>query len=88
MCGIDRFIIDNYADRKHNENEHDAHILSADIPIINEEESRAMKPDYCLVLLRYFKKAFLKENVQSTGALEQTSYHPRINYKKVIGMKN
>ncbi|HXY53898.1 MAG TPA: class I SAM-dependent methyltransferase [Nitrospirota bacterium] len=56
-CGIDRFIIDYAADR--NPDKHGARTLGTDIPIISEEESRKMKPDYYLVLPWHFKKEFL-----------------------------
>jgi SAM-dependent methyltransferase len=57
-CGIDRFIIDYAADR--NPDKHGARTLGTDIPIISEEESRAMKPDYYLVLPWHFKEEFLE----------------------------
>jgi SAM-dependent methyltransferase len=57
-CGIDRFIIDYAADR--NPDKHGARTLGTDIPIISEEASRAMKPDYYLVLPWHFKKEFLE----------------------------
>ncbi len=57
-CGIDRFIIDYAADR--NPEKNGARTLGTDIPIISEEESRAMKPDYYLVLPWHFKKEFLE----------------------------
>lgn len=37
-----------------------ARTLGTDIPIIGEEESRAMKPDYYLVLPWHFEQEFLK----------------------------
>ena len=57
-CGIDRFIIDCAADR--NPDKNGARTLGTDIPIISEEKSRAMKPDYYLVLPWHFKKEFLE----------------------------
>jgi SAM-dependent methyltransferase len=57
-CGIDRFAIDFAADR--NPEKHGARTLGTDIPIISEEESRAMKPDYYLVLPWHFKAEFLE----------------------------
>jgi SAM-dependent methyltransferase len=57
-CGIDHFIIDYAADR--NPDKHGARTLGTDIPIISEEESRAMNPDYYLVLPWHFKKEFLE----------------------------
>ncbi len=57
-CGIDRFIIDYAADR--NPGKHGARTLGTDIPIISEEQSRAMKPDCYLVLPWHFRKEFLE----------------------------
>jgi len=57
-CGIDKFIIDCAAER--NPDKYGARTLGSDIPIISEKESRAMKPDYYLVLPWHFKKEFLE----------------------------
>lgn len=57
-CGIDNRIVDFAADR--NPDKHGAKTLGTDIPIISEEESRAMKPDYNLVLPWHFEQEFLK----------------------------
>lgn len=57
-CGIDKTIVDYAADR--NPHKHGARTLGTDIPIISEEQSRAMKPDYYLVLPWHFKKEFLE----------------------------
>ncbi|TAK86059.1 MAG: class I SAM-dependent methyltransferase [Betaproteobacteria bacterium] len=57
-CGIDKSIIDCAADR--NPDKHGARTLGTDIPIVSEEESRAMNPDYYLVLPWHFRKAFLE----------------------------
>ncbi len=57
-CGIDRFVIDCAADR--NPDKHGARTLGTDIPIVSEEESRAAKPDYYLVLPWHFKAEFLE----------------------------
>jgi SAM-dependent methyltransferase len=57
-CGLDRFIIDYAADR--NPDKNGARTLGTDIPIISEDESRAMKPDYYLVLPWHFKQEFLE----------------------------
>lgn len=64
-CGIDRFIIDYAADR--NPDKHGARTLGTDIPIISEEESRAMKPDYYLVLPWHFKKEFLERERETVN---------------------
>jgi len=57
-CGIDHSIVDCAADRS--PEKHGARTLGTDIPIISEEESRAMNPDYYLVLPWHFKKEFLE----------------------------
>lgn len=57
-CGIDNRIIDAAADR--NPDKHGAFTLGTDIPIISEEQSRQMKPDYYLVLPWHFREEFLK----------------------------
>jgi SAM-dependent methyltransferase len=57
-CGIDNTIIDCAADR--NEEKHGARTLGTDIPIVSEEESRNMKPDYYLVLPWHFRDEFLE----------------------------
>lgn len=57
-CGVDRFIIDYAAER--NPDKYGARTLGTDIPIISEAESRAMKPDYYLVLPWHFKAEFLQ----------------------------
>lgn len=62
-CGIDKFIVDYAADR--NPHKHGARTLGTDIPIISEAESRAMKPDYYLVLPWHFKKEFLEREKDS-----------------------
>ena len=57
-CGIDHTLIEFAADR--NPEKHGARTLGTDIPIISEGESRAMSPDYYLVLPWHFKKEFLE----------------------------
>lgn len=57
-CGIDKLIIDCAADR--NPDKHGARTLGTDIPIVSEEESRAKKPDYYLVLPWHFRTEFLE----------------------------
>jgi ABC-type Fe3+-hydroxamate transport system substrate-binding protein len=57
-CGIDNTIIDYAAER--NPDKYGAHTLGTDIPIISEAESRAMNPDYYLVLPWHFKKEFIE----------------------------
>jgi len=62
-CEIDRAMIDYAADR--NLDKHGARTLGSDIAIISEAESRAMKPDYYLVLPWHFKKEFLVREKES-----------------------
>lgn len=57
-CGIDHRIIDCAAER--NPDKYGAMTLGTDIPIVSEEESRAMNPDYYLVLPWHFKEEFLE----------------------------
>ena len=57
-CGIDNAIIDCAADR--NPEKDGARTIGTDIPIVSEEKSRAMKPDYYLVLPWHFRKEFLE----------------------------
>jgi len=56
-CGIDHRFIDYAAER--NPDKYGALTIGTDIPIISEEESRAMNPDYYLVLPWHFKEEFL-----------------------------
>lgn len=62
-CGIDHRIIDFAAER--NPDKYGAMTLGTDIPIISEEESRKMKPDYYLVLPWHFKKEFLEREQET-----------------------
>ena len=57
-CGIDHRVIDFAADR--NPEKHGARTLGTEIPIISEAESRAMSPDYYLVLPWHFRTEFLE----------------------------
>jgi SAM-dependent methyltransferase len=56
-CGIDNNLIDYAAER--NPEKYGAMTLGTNIPIISEEESRAMNPHYYLVLPWHFKEEFL-----------------------------
>ncbi|MFH0344159.1 MAG: class I SAM-dependent methyltransferase [Chromatiales bacterium] len=62
-CGIDSRIIDVAAER--NPDKYGAHTLGTDIMIVSEEESRAMKPDYYLVLPWHFKDEFLEREAET-----------------------
>jgi SAM-dependent methyltransferase len=57
-CGIDHRIVEFAAER--NPDKFGARTLGTDIPIISEDESRKMKPDYYLVLPWHFEQEFLK----------------------------
>ncbi|HTR99476.1 MAG TPA: class I SAM-dependent methyltransferase [Bacteroidota bacterium] len=57
-CGIDSRIVDAAADR--NPDKEGAFTLGTDIPIISEEQSRRMNPDYYLVLPWHFRDEFLE----------------------------
>lgn len=57
FCGIDNNLIDYAADR--NPDKNGARTIGTNIPIISEEESRAMRPDYYLVLPWHFRDEFL-----------------------------
>ena len=62
-CDIDKEFIDFAAER--NPDKYGARTLGTDIPIISEAESRAMKPDYYLVLPWHFKKEFLEREKET-----------------------
>lgn len=55
-CGITDALVDYAADR--NPHKYGCKTLGSNIPIISEEESRAMNPDYYLVLPWHFEKEF------------------------------
>ena len=57
-CGIDHRIIDVAAER--NPDKYGARTLGTDIPIVSEADSRAMHPDFYLVLPWHFKDEFLQ----------------------------
>ncbi len=56
-CGIDKDLVVCAAER--NPDKYGAFTLGTDIPIVSEAESRAMNPDYYLVLPWHFKDEFL-----------------------------
>lgn len=56
-CNIDNKIIDVAAER--NPNKFGAYTLGTNIPIVSEEESRALNPDYYLVLPWHFKEEII-----------------------------
>lgn len=65
-CDIDAEVIDFAADR--NPDKHGAKIIGSNIPIISEAESRAMKPNYYLVLPWHFKSEFLEREKDMIAA--------------------
>ena len=62
-CGIDNELVEYAAER--NPDKFGAHTLGTNIPIISEEESRAMNPDYYLVLPWHFKEEFLEREKEA-----------------------
>jgi hypothetical protein len=57
-CGIDNRVVDCAADR--NPEKYGARTIGTDIPIVSEEESRALRPDYYLVLPWHFRDEFVR----------------------------
>jgi hypothetical protein len=57
-CNINSMLVDYAAER--NPDKYGAHTLGTNIPIISEAESRAMNPDYYLVLPWHFKTEFIE----------------------------
>ena len=62
-CGIDNRIVDYAAER--NPEKYGAYTLGTDIPVVSEAESRAMNPDYYLVLPWHFRTEFIEREQQS-----------------------
>ena len=62
-CNLDNTFIDYAAER--NPDKYGAKTLGTNIPIISEAESRAMNPDYYLVLPWHFKEEFLKREKET-----------------------
>ena len=65
-CGIDNRLIEFAAER--NPDKVGARTLGTDIPIISEDESRKMRPNYYLVLPWHFEKEFLKREAKLLDA--------------------
>jgi hypothetical protein len=65
-CGIDNRIVDCAAER--NPDKYGARTLGTDIPIVSEEESRRMRPDYYLVLPWHFADEFLEREKAALDA--------------------
>jgi len=62
-CDIDNNLVDYAAER--NPDKYGAYTLGTNIPIISEAESRAMNPDYYLVLPWHFKEEFLEREKEA-----------------------
>lgn len=65
-CGIDHRIIDCAAER--NPDKYGAITLGTDIPIVSEADSRALKPDYYLVLPWHFQEEFIQREAETIQA--------------------
>jgi hypothetical protein len=61
-CGIDSAIIDYASDR--NPDKDGARTIGTHIPIVSEEKSRALAPDYYLVLPWHFRREFLEREAE------------------------
>jgi SAM-dependent methyltransferase len=62
-CDINNMLVEYAAER--NPDKYGAHTLGTNIPIISEAESRAMNPDYYLVLPWHFKEEFLEREKEA-----------------------
>ena len=62
-CEINNMLVDYAAER--NPDKYGAFTLGTNIPIISEAESRAMNPDYYLVLPWHFKKEFIEREKEA-----------------------
>jgi SAM-dependent methyltransferase len=65
-CDINNMLVEYAAER--NPDKYGAYTLGTNIPIISEAESRAMNPDYYLVLPWHFKQEFIE---RESDALEK-----------------
>lgn len=64
-CNIDSTLVDYAAER--NPDKYGAYTLGTNIPIISEADSRAMNPDYYLVLPWHFRDEFLDREKEALG---------------------
>ncbi len=62
-CDINNMLVEYAAER--NPDKYGAYTLGTNIPIISEAESRAMNPDYYLVLPWHFKKEFIEREKEA-----------------------
>ena len=65
-CGIDHRLIEMAAER--NPDKYGALTLGTDIPIVSEAESRALNPDYFLVLPWHFRDEIVARGIENVGA--------------------
>ncbi len=65
-CGLDSRVIDYAAER--NPDKFGAKTLGTDIPIVSEADSRAMKPDFFLVLPWHFREEFVARERETVAA--------------------
>jgi hypothetical protein len=83
-CGLDASHIDYAADRS--PAKHGALTIGTDIPIVSEEESRAMRPDYYLVLPWHFRDEFLAREAETMRQGTQMIFPlPRV---EVVGFED
>ncbi len=65
-CGIDSRLVDVAAER--NPDKFGARTLGTEIPIVSESESRALKPDYYLVLPWHFADEFIERERETLAS--------------------
>lgn len=65
-CGIDGRLVDCASDR--NPDKDGAMTLGTNIPIVSEEKSRSLKPDYYLVLPWHFRDEFIEREAEMLRA--------------------
>ncbi len=83
-CGLDGSLIPYAADR--NPDKSGARTLGTDIAIISEDESRAMRPDYYLVLPWHFRKEFIER--ESKTMLAGTKFIFPLPEIEIIGAEH
>jgi hypothetical protein len=83
-CDIDHRLIDVAAER--NPDKYGARTLGTDIPIVSESESRAMKPDYYLVLPWHFRTEIVeRESAMLAGGVGLIFPLPKIEIVRSSG---
>lgn len=85
-CGIDRTTIECASDR--NPDKFGARTIGTDIPIVSEEESRRLKPDYYLVLPWHFADEFIdRERALLEQGVGMIFPLPQVRVVRMIGGK-